>query len=130
MCTHLSDNCSVKPRTARAYMRLAKRWPSLPTEERQRVADLPLREAIRAIAVPEEAPVRQNGDYRAKDGHHAGVVASKLTKSLDAQRRVVKRLRLFGMLKGTEIESLRQKASQTLALVEQLLAEAELDAAV
>ena len=42
----LDENVQIADRTARAYMRLARRWPALPESERQRVADLPLRRAI------------------------------------------------------------------------------------
>ena len=54
----LAENCAVAPRTARSYMRLATAFPALPEAERQRVADLPLREAVKAIATDPVAPVR------------------------------------------------------------------------
>lgn len=60
----ISMYCTVAPRTARAYMRLADKFPALPDEERQRVAEMPLRQAVAAIATPAEgraAPER--GDY-------------------------------------------------------------------
>ena len=50
------SNCAVAPRTAQAYMRLAARLAELPKEEAQRVADLPLRAAITAIATAPVAP--------------------------------------------------------------------------
>lgn len=52
----LQANCAVAPRTARAYMSLAKRLPALPEPERQRVAELPLREAVAAIRTEPVAP--------------------------------------------------------------------------
>lgn len=54
----LSENCTVAPRTARSYMKLATAFPALPEAERQRVADLPLREAMKAISTDPVAPVR------------------------------------------------------------------------
>jgi len=48
----LEGNCVVSDRTARSYMRLARELPKLSSEERQRVAVLPLREAITALATP------------------------------------------------------------------------------
>lgn len=42
----LRENAEVSERTARAYMQLAKRCRELPPGERQRVADLPLRQAL------------------------------------------------------------------------------------
>lgn len=50
--TWLKGNCTVSDRTARNYMRLAREMPKLSPQERQRVADLPLREAVAAIATP------------------------------------------------------------------------------
>jgi hypothetical protein len=46
----LKVNVSFQPRTARAYMQIAE----LDAEKRQRVADLPMREALKAIAKPQE----------------------------------------------------------------------------
>jgi hypothetical protein len=42
--------CKLAPRTAQAYMRLARELPKLPTAKAQRVADLSLRDAISAVA--------------------------------------------------------------------------------
>jgi hypothetical protein len=59
----LSDNITaVKPRTAQAYMRLATKFRQLPDPEAQRVADLPLRDAIKAIATPAVTPPRASRD--------------------------------------------------------------------
>ena len=52
----LTTNVDVAPRTAQAYMRLAKRLPTLPSEKARRVADLPLRDAVKAIATPPTSP--------------------------------------------------------------------------
>jgi hypothetical protein len=46
----LTDNITFSDRTARAYMQLAR----LPEEKRQRVADLPLRDALSAIRSREQ----------------------------------------------------------------------------
>lgn len=46
----VQENCSFSDRTARAYMRLADRLPALEEGKRQRVAEMPLREALAAIA--------------------------------------------------------------------------------
>jgi hypothetical protein len=43
----LAENCDISERTAQAYMRLAR----APLEKRNAVADLPLREALAAIAI-------------------------------------------------------------------------------
>ncbi|MEB0112786.1 DUF3102 domain-containing protein [Variovorax sp. RTB1] len=54
----LAVNCQVAPRTARGYMRLATAYPTLPESEPQRVADLPVREAVKAIATHPSPPAR------------------------------------------------------------------------
>ncbi len=45
----LDKNVTMAPRTCQAYMRLAEKVPLLPPAEARRVADLPLREAVRAM---------------------------------------------------------------------------------
>ena len=46
----LKENCELSERTTQAYMRLARRYEELGGEEAQRVADLPVRQAMVAIA--------------------------------------------------------------------------------
>jgi len=46
----LKENCELSERTTQAYMRLARRYEELDGEEAQRVADLPVRQAMVAIA--------------------------------------------------------------------------------
>src|SRR5262245_25009399 len=47
----LKANCSgISERTAQGYMRLARELPKLDSAKAQRVADLPLRDALAAIA--------------------------------------------------------------------------------
>ena len=46
----LKENCELSERTTQAYMRLARRYDELGGEEAQRVADLPVRQAMVAIA--------------------------------------------------------------------------------
>ena len=46
----LADNIEFADRTARLYMRLADTIPALPEPDRQRVANLTLREAVKAIS--------------------------------------------------------------------------------
>ena len=48
----LEGHCGVSERTAQAYMRLARELPKLEPEDAQRVADLPLREALKELAEP------------------------------------------------------------------------------
>ena len=46
----VEENCKLSERTTQAYMRLARRYEELGGEEAQRVADLPVRQAMVAIA--------------------------------------------------------------------------------
>ncbi len=46
----LEGNCGIAERTAQAYMRLARELPKLEPGKAQRVADLPFRQALSAIA--------------------------------------------------------------------------------
>jgi hypothetical protein len=46
----LEDNCTVRPRTAQVYMKLARELPKLPEEKAQRVAFLTVREAVHTIS--------------------------------------------------------------------------------
>ena len=46
----ISANCSFSTRTAQGYMRLTRKIPTLEPAKAQRVAGLPLREALRAVA--------------------------------------------------------------------------------
>ena len=48
----LADHCEISPRTARAYMQLARRLAEMSEVERQRVADLPLRGLCERLAEP------------------------------------------------------------------------------
>ena len=73
----LGECCpTISERTAQAYMRVARDWPTLEAKA-QRVADLPLRDALALLAEPreaepaadteEEAPpsrLRKTGDVR------------------------------------------------------------------
>ena len=56
----LADNIEFSERTAQAYMRVARQLPGLDPGEAQRVALLPLREVMDALASPSE-PRREDG---------------------------------------------------------------------
>ncbi len=50
----LTEHFDGSQRTAQAYMRIARELPQLDGPEAQRVADLPLRDALRELAEPRE----------------------------------------------------------------------------
>jgi hypothetical protein len=61
------DHCDISVRTAQAYMRLAKHVQELPQEEAQRVALLPVREAMKAISAPIDKDSCESGDDHRHD---------------------------------------------------------------
>ena len=65
----LKENCELSERTTQAYMRLARRYEELGGEEAQRVADLPVRQAMVAIAdhQAEQVPGIWNKDEPASE---------------------------------------------------------------
>jgi Protein of unknown function (DUF3102) len=109
----LTENCTLAPRTARAYMRLADNLKSLPEPERQRVADLPVREAIRAITTTADAPQRSGMAVyqRRTDAERSAAV---LRKGADAMRDAAKWIGGTSMLPGKKITSLRTKLQAAL----------------
>lgn len=48
----LKENCDLSERTAQGYMRLARELPKLDAAKAQRVADLPLRQALKELSKP------------------------------------------------------------------------------
>jgi hypothetical protein len=53
----LAEHCPTIPeRTAQAYMRVAQRWTELAVGDPQRVADLPLRQALALLTEPRPEP--------------------------------------------------------------------------
>lgn len=52
----LDDNFGLSERSAQNYMRLSRKLAELPESKAQRVADLPLRDALELLAEPKETP--------------------------------------------------------------------------
>ncbi len=63
----IREHLSFSDRTAQGYMRIARRLPELNTGEAQRVADLPLREAMAELATPSTASLDWVGATEWKD---------------------------------------------------------------
>lgn len=116
----LTTNCVIAPRTARAYMRLAEKLSELPAPERQRVAVMPLREAIKAISTTAEAPARCTSTYRL-DRLQRDRVQVGLKKSADALRALTRDVK-NGFVKRKQIESTRSKLQAALAALDDLQA--------
>ena len=120
----LTNNCEVAPRTAQAYMRLAKSVPLLEESKAQRVADLPVREAIRAISTDPTKPSqpRRTNIFLAKkdDADRAALALSKSAVALKSASKKVSWLR--GM-KGAQIVSLRKNLTDALAAIDRIEAD-------
>ena len=101
-------NCKVAPRTARAYMRLAAKLPLLPADEQRRVADLPVREAVRAIGTSPDAPPRS-----VRYVLRSSTDSERLHSALDGAREAMRKLKREALphfpIKAARVESLRSK---------------------
>lgn len=120
----LVNNCAVAPRTAQAYMRLAKSVPLLEESKAQRVADLPVREAIRAIATDPAKPSRPrhaNVFLGKKDDAERAVTA--LNKGAAALKAAAKNVNYLRELKGAQIVSLRKKLTDALEAIDRMEAD-------
>lgn len=116
-------NCTIAPRTASAYMRLATRLHELPDAERQRVADLPLRDAIRAISTsPQTPPSNSRVRYRPPNGEVARV-STALQSAADSLKRAGREIGFLRELKATRVESLRSRLRAALDLLDALVTE-------
>jgi len=115
--TWLTGNCSVAPRTAQAYMRLAKKIEQLPPLEAQRVADLPLRDAIRAITTTPQSPPRQQRLLVASDAMRA---ADTLRNGATALRRAAERFGRKREMDVKQVQSLRRKLMAAIEVLDQL----------
>jgi hypothetical protein len=114
------SNCSCAPRTAQAYMRLAKRFAELPAEEAQRVAELPLREAMTAIATaPDKPGLVPMYAARATDWHKARPAFQSTARSVASLARDVG----VRPIKQGRIKSLREKLLATVAELDRMLME-------
>ena len=114
-------NCKLAPRTARAYMQLSRNVELLDLRNRQRVAILPIREAMKAISTEPTAPQKKAGtSVRAKkrtDAEKAVAIFSKAELALKASKK------LIGMsltVKSRQVTDLRQKLNEVLAKLNEL----------
>ncbi len=116
----VEGNCTIAMRTASAYMRLATRIETLPDSERQRVADLPVREAIRAISTSPETPPTARGylEYRQRDD--ATRTASAFKAGATALRRAARELELSNRLRAQRAKSLRAELQAAIDAIDAL----------
>ncbi|CAM5792716.1 DUF3102 domain-containing protein [Ottowia pentelensis] len=116
----LAANCTVAPRTARAYMLLAKRVPTLPDAERQRVADLPVREAIKAITTDPTEPPRQHGVERIFSRDERERTAKIFDTGATALREATRAISNAAPIKPGKVQSLRNRLAAVLAELDKL----------
>lgn len=115
-------HCTIAPRTASAYMRLAARLPELPDSERQRVADLPLRDAIQAISTRPEPPPKW-GYASAGRRSDAERAISAFRAGANALRRAARELDMVNRLKMQRARSLRNALQAAIDEIDALTAE-------
>ncbi len=119
----ITSNCTVAPRTAQAYMRLATKLKTLPPAEAQRVADLPLREALKAIGTTAEAPPpNYRIEVRGKDDRERIVTA--MQKGADAVRKAA-RLVSTNSAKRQDIDQARAKLQAAIEMLDKFASQAE-----
>lgn len=115
-------NCTIASRTASAYMRLAQRLPELPDAERQRVADLPVRDAIHAIATRPEPPPNSGGYASAGRRSDAERAVSAFRAGATALRRAARELDMVNRLKMQRAKSLRNALQTAIDEIDALTA--------
>ena len=114
-------NCDVAPRTARAYMQLSKNLDSFDSPKRQRVAVLPLREAMKAITTdPAPTPRPKFNDIRAAKRTDADRAASIFSKAELALKASKKQIGEGVTVKGSQVNDLRKKLNAVLAELDAL----------
>lgn len=114
----LQGHCTVAPRTARAYMQLSKRQAELPSAVRHRVADLPLRDAMKAIATESKAaPQLHSTHYPKRETRDR--VEKVVRQSADALRAMSRNVRM-SYVKRAEVERTRTKLKAALAALDEL----------
>lgn len=97
----VSANCTFSDRTARAYMRLAREFPGLDEANRQRVADLPLREALLMLADTKPMEVGTTHDIRIDDI----VIGERFRKDLGDLNSLAASIAKIGLLQPILVNS-------------------------
>ncbi|MDV7210122.1 DUF3102 domain-containing protein [Azotobacter beijerinckii] len=117
----LSENVEAAPRTAQAYMRLAREVPLLSAEEAQRVADLPLREAMKAIATQPSAPANPRmPNMRVRKLDDRDRIKRAFGDSATKIRKVARMAEYGARIKPKDIASARRALEQALAQLAEL----------
>ncbi|MBP6816822.1 MAG: DUF3102 domain-containing protein [Burkholderiaceae bacterium] len=117
--TWLQEHVTCAPRTAQAYMRLHAKVKTLPKPEAQRVALLPLRDAMKAIATePKQESAGQRSPYmRFRTRSEAERVNEALLASATHIRQFARYVR-GNYIKRKDYERLRKELQGTLAALD------------
>lgn len=111
-------NCEVSARTAQAYMALSRRMPMLSDAEAQRVADLPLREAVKAIGSSPTAPTPAVRNRRVviNDRERAATAMKKAADSIREGARLVK----CDLASADKIATMRRKLQSAIEMLDRI----------
>lgn len=121
----LTQNCTAAPRTARAYMRLATKYRELPESKRQRVADLPIREAFKAIATEPTSP-RTSGETAVRPPRDQQERQRVVKTFKETAKGINEASKLFSFhmdLKPAKVAALRKKLTDVIAELDRLQAQ-------
>ena len=118
----LRTNCSVAPRTAQAYMRLSRRLSELTPGMRNAVADLPLREAFKAITTRPNFPLPNAGTQFSIEDAEARRISDSLHAASSAIKAVARSVINLPRLRRDAIERARTKLLAAVAKLDRLLA--------
>lgn len=116
----LETDCNLAPRTARAYMRLAKQLPALSDEKRQHVANLPVREAMKAIATDPAQPIRYQSTRRISTEDERKKVKDVFIKARNQLTEAAREFEHGFPVKGNKVERLRKQLQTVLAQLDDL----------
>jgi len=112
--------CRLNERTARAYMQLAKSMPLMDESKRQRVANLPLREAIKAISTNQYITQKHPCIPRiagSTEREKSCSIFSNAINSLKVFHSIVEKA---SDVKGSDAVALRKKLTSALAELDRL----------
>jgi hypothetical protein len=116
--TWLRENCSLAPRTTQAYMQLTKKIKELPPLEAQRIADLPVREALKAIAIHRKSlPLRRWNSVKRDDVMHA---VDTFRMGGMALRDAAAHVDFFRKMEDKQVQSLRRTLNAVFEVLDQL----------
>lgn len=116
----LREHCTVAPRTAQAYMRLSAKVSEMPLEKRNAVAELPLREAFKAISTSPTPPPSYSRD---RTNHDLGKVRPMFESGATVMRNLARDLG-FRRIKLDRIRNARAQLLEIVAELDRMSTEA------